>query len=333
MKKLPKVSLGHWPTPLHALPGLTEVLGGPSIYIKRDDLSGHALGGNKARKLEYIFANAQQQGVDTIITTGSSQSNFALQTAASARKFGMDIYCVLVKGVHPEIQGNLLLHHLLNSHIETFDVEDPIEMFTEIPQKMNELADDLRSSGKNPMVITAGGENAFGTAGWVYAVEEIANQLRDKEIRIDYIVLADGGLGTQAGLLLGLKHFLLPLKVIGISVLPKKEQAVNDMVSLANDTAKILNLNVQIKSEDILFFDDYIGDGYGIPTPACLEAIQIVAQTEGIFLDPVYTAKAMAGMIDLIQKGYFKKENHILFIHTGGVAATFAYQEEIINAK
>ncbi|MBN2395922.1 MAG: D-cysteine desulfhydrase family protein [Candidatus Atribacteria bacterium] len=333
MKKLSKISLGHWPTPLHFLPRLTDKLGGPSIYIKRDDLSGHALGGNKARKLEYIFANAYQQGIDTIITSGSSQSNFALQTAAAARKLGMDAYCVLVKGVHVEIQGNLLLHHILDSHIRILDVQDPSEMFTKMPKIMNELADELRNKGKTPMVITAGGENPIGTAGWVYAVEEIAQQLKEKAIHIDSIILADGGLGTQSGLILGLKYFHLPLKVIGISVLPHKKQALQEIISLTNETAALLELDVQIMPEDIIFFDDYIGEGYGIPTSGCIQAIRLVAQTEGIFLDPVYTGKAFAGLIDLIGKGYFKKDEKILFIHTGGIAANFAYYEELIKMK
>ena len=329
--KLPRVALGNWPTPVHELPHLSATLGGPRIFIKRDDLAGLALGGNKCRKLEYVLADAQKKGFDTLITSGSSQSNFALQMASAARKLGMDPYLVLVKGVHVETQGNLLLHNILNSTVTILEVSDPSEMFTTMPEKMNELADQLRSEGRKPLVIPAGAFMPLGTAGWVSAAEEMSQQLKDQGITAHYVVLANGSGGTQAGLTLGFKKLKLPLEVIGMSVLNEKTEATNLVVSQSNETAMLLNLDVAITSDEIMVYDDYIGQGYGIPTKECIEAIRVVAQSEAIFLDPVYTGKAMSGLIDLISKGHFSREDIVLFVHTGGVAADFAYSKELTS--
>lgn len=329
MVKLPRVALGHWPTPLHELPHLSAALGGPRIFVKRDDLSGLALGGNKCRKLEYVLADALKNGVDTLITSGSSQSNHALQTAAAARKLGMEAYLVLVKGMHVETQGNLLLQNILNSTVNIVEVADPSEMFTTMPRKMNELADELRSKGRTPLVIPAGAEFPLGTVGWVDAAEEIGRQLKDQEIDAQYVVLAHSGGGTQAGLVLGFKQLKLPLNVVGISTMYQKSAAVNEVVTLANDTARLLGFDVTITPDEVTLYDDYIGEGYGIPTEGCIEAIRLVAQTEAIFLDPVYSAKAMAGFVDLIRKGEFTSRDTVLFIHTGGVPALFAYHQEL----
>lgn len=327
--QLPRISLGYWPTPLHELPHLSATLGGPRIFIKRDDLTGLALGGNKCRKLEYVLADAKQRGIDTLITSGSSQSNFALQMAAAASKLGMEPYLVLVKGEHVETQGNLLLHNILNSTVTILEVNDPSEMFTTMPKKMNELADKLRSKGRNPLVIPAGAFIPLGTAGWVNAAEEISQQLQDQKINVHHGVLANGSGGTQAGLTLGFKHLTLPLETIGISVLNEKDEAKNIVLNQITETAKLLNLDKTITLDEITIYDDYIGQGYGIPTKECIEAIRLVAKAEAIFLDPVYTGKAMSGLIDLIKKGHFSKKDTVLFIHTGGVAADFAYSEEL----
>lgn len=327
--KLPQVALGHWPTPLHELLHLSDTLGGPRIFVKRDDLTGLALGGNKCRKLEYVLGDAKQRGIDTLITSGSSQSNFALQMAAAARMLEMEPYLLLVKGAHVETQGNLLLHNILNSVVNILDIVDPGEMFTTMPKKMNELADELRSQGRNPLVIPAGASNPLGTAGWVDAAEEIGQQLEDQKIDVQHVLLANGGGGTQAGLVLGFKYLKLPLNVIGISVLNEKTKAINAVVTQVNETAKLLGLNVVVTPEEVTVYDDYVGQGYGIPTKECIEAIKMVAQTEAIFLDPIYTGKAIAGLTDLINRGYLSKKDTVLFIHTGGVAADFAYNEEL----
>jgi len=327
--KLPRVSLGNYPTPLMEARHLSAVLGGPRIIIKRDDLTGLALGGNKCRKLEYVLADAQQRGIDTLITSGSSQSNHALQTAAAGRKLGMETYLLLVKGVHVETQGNLLLHNILNSAVNIFDVADPGEMFTTMLKKMNELADELRSKGRNPLVIPAGADVPLGTAGWVNAAEEISQQLKAQKIDAQYVVLAHGGGGTQAGLVLGFKQLKLPLNVVGISVMYKKGKAIDEVVTLVNETAKLLALDVAVTPDEVTLYDDYLGQGYGIITDGCIEAIRLVAQTEGIFLDPVYTGKTMAGLIDLIRKGQFTPKDTVVFVHTGGLPAVFAYHQEL----
>ena len=328
--KLPRVSLGNYPTPLMEACHLSATLGGPRIIIKRDDLTGLALGGNKCRKLEFVMADAQQRGIDTVITTGSSQSNHALQTAAAGRKLGMETYLLLVKGVHVETQGNLLLHNILHSAVNILDVADPSEIFTTMLEKMNELADELRSKGRNPLVIPAGAEVPLGTAGWVNAAEEIGQQLKEQKIDAQYVVLALGGGGTQAGLVLGFKQLKLPINVIGISVFHKKKsKAIYEVVTMVNETAKLLALDVAVTPDEVTVYDDYIGQGYGIITDDCIEAIRLVAQTEGIFLDPVYTGKAMAGLIDLIRKGQFTSKDTVVFVHTGGLPAVFAYHQEI----
>ena len=330
--KLPRIVLGRWPTPMHELPHLSSTLGGPRIFVKRDDLSGLAMGGNKCRKLEYVLADAQQKGADTLITTGSSQSNHALQTAAAARKLGMETYLILVKGVHVETQGNLLLHNILNSTVKILEVADPSEMFTTMLKKMNELADELRRKGRTPLVIPAGAEYPLGTVGWVSAAEEIGRQLKEQKGDVQYVVLAHGGGGTQAGLVLGFKQLRLPLNVVGIStVYQKKNAAISEVVTLANDTARLLGFDVATTPDEVTVYDDYIGEGYGIPTEGCIEAIRLVAQTEAIFLDPVYSAKAMAGLIDLIRKGQFTSKDSVLFIHTGGLPAMFAYHQELVR--
>ena len=327
--RLPRISLGNYPTPLMEACHLSAALGGPRIIIKRDDLTGLALGGNKCRKLEYVLADAQQRGIDTLITTGSSQSNHALQTAAAGRKLGMETYLVLAKGVHVETQGNLLLHNILHSAVNILDVADPSEIFTTLLKKMNELADELRSKGRNPLVIPAGAEVPLGTAGWVNAAEEIGQQLKNQKIDVQYVVLALGGGGTQAGLVLGFKQLKLPLDVVGISVLYKKGKAIDEVVTLVNETAKLLALDVAVTPDEVTVYDDYIGQDYGIITDDCIEAIRLVAQTEGIFLDPVYTGKAMAGLIDLIRKGQFTPKDTVVFVHTGGLPAVFAYHQEL----
>jgi len=327
--KLPRVNLGHWPTPLHELPRLSATLGGPRIFVKREDMTGLALSGNKFRKLEYVLADAKQRGIDTIITCGSLQSNSALETAAAARKLEMEPYLVLFKGVHTEIQGNLLLANILNSTIDILEIANPCEMFTVLPEKMNVVADELRGQGRNPLVIPAGVLTPLGTAGWVNGAEEIGQQLREQKIDAQYVVLANGSGGTQAGLVLGFKYLKLPLNVIGISVLNEKTEAIDVVVTQVNETAKLLGLDIAITPDEVTVYDDYIGRGYGIPTDKGIEAIKLVAQTEAIFLDPVYTGKAMSGLIDLIYRGYFTKKDTVLFIQTGGVAADFAYSVEL----
>ncbi|MFC1912437.1 D-cysteine desulfhydrase family protein [Chloroflexota bacterium] len=336
--KLPRIALGNFPTPLVDASNLSATLDGPHILIKRDDLTGLAFGGNKCRKLEFVMAEAQQKRIDTLITTGGTQSNFAIQMAIAARKLEMEAYLVLFKGVHVEKQGNLLLNNIVNSNIRLFETSD-ISKDTRSPDqdvfgsdmmaKLNTISEELRKKGRKPMIIPAGAYNPVGTTGWVDAVDEIWQQLQAQKIDAKYLVVASGSSGTQAGLTLGVKYLKLPIKVIGFSVSSNKERTIGRVVSMANETAKFLGMDVVVTPEDVIAYDDYIGEGYGIITDCCLRAIKLVAKTEGIFLDPVYTGKSMAGLIDLIEKGYFKASDNIVFIHTGGVAALFAYHREI----
>ena len=328
--KLPRVPLGSYPTPLVEAPNLSAALGGPRILIKRDDLTGLALGGNKCRKLEFVMADARQKGFDALVTTGGSQSNFALQLATAARKLGMDFYLVLVKGVHIEKQGNLLLDDIVDSKIKLVEASDIEDIFgPAMLAKMNEAADELKKKGRKPLVVPAGAYNPVGTTGWVDAADEIWRQLQAQKIKAQYLVVANGSSGTQAGLTLGVKYLRLPLGVIGFSISNPKERAVNGVVNMANETAKFLGIDVTIAPDEVMVNDDYIGEGYGLVTEGCRQAIKLVAQTEGIFLDPVYTGKAMAGLIDFIKKEYFKSTDTVVFVHTGGIPALFAYNKEI----
>ena len=333
--KLPYISLGSYPTPLVEAPNLSAALGGPRILIKRDDLSGLALGGNKCRKLEFVMADARQKGIDALVTTGSSQSNFALQMAVAARKLGMKAYLVLVKGVHIENQGNLLLDSIVDADVRLVDpaeITDDAGIFgPTIMGKMEAVADELRKKGLHPMVIPAGAHKPEGTVGWVNAADEIGQQLQAQNIKAQYLVVTCGSSGTQAGLALGVKYLKLPMEVMGFSISSPKERSINMVTDMANETAKLLGLDVTISSDEVKVNDDYIGEGYGIVTEAGLKAIKLVAQTEGIFLDPVYTGKAMSGLMDFIKKGRFKSTDTIVFVHTGGVAALFAYDREIVG--
>jgi len=300
--KLPRISLGNYPTPLTEAHHLSAALGGPRIIIKRDDLTGLALGGNKCRKLEFVMA---------------------------ARKLDMEAYLVLFKGVHPETQGNLLLHDILDSKVRIIELDLSELLGGTIMVKMNALADELSQQGRHPLVIPAGAHTPIGTTGWVNAADEIWQQLQAQNIDARYLVVTNGSSGTQAGLELGVKYLKLPLKVIGISVFNKAANAINEVVNMANETAKFLNLDLAFTPDEITVYDDYIGEGYGITTDGCIQAIRLVAQTEGIFLDPVYTGKAMAGFIDLIHKGKFTAKDTVVFIHSGGIPALFAYDKEI----
>jgi 1-aminocyclopropane-1-carboxylate deaminase/D-cysteine desulfhydrase-like pyridoxal-dependent ACC family enzyme len=234
---------------------------------------------------------------------------------------------VLFKGQHPEVQGNLLLDQLLDAEVRIMDVT--LTELNKISEAMEQLADELRKKGRNPYVVPPGGDMPLGTVGYVIAAREISRQLTDLGLTANYLVVANGGGGTQAGLALGAKYYKLPFRVIGCSVALAKEVCQYLCAELCNNTAKMLGLGITMSLDEFTVFDDYIGDGYGIPGKACTDAIRLVAKTEGIFLDPVYTGKAMAGLLDLIHKGKFASSDTVIFIHTGGLPALFAYSEEV----
>ncbi|HEX76835.1 MAG TPA: D-cysteine desulfhydrase family protein [Dehalococcoidia bacterium] len=333
VEKLPRIRLGLYPTPLTEARHLSSILGGPRIFIKREDLSGLALGGNKCRKLEFILAEAKKRGANAAISTASSQSNFCLQLAAAARRLGMKPSFVLIKGVHIETQGNLLLHNILDSDVEILELTDIRDAFGDIvSEKMERVADDLRARGYNPFIMrhTIPDISAIlGAVAWVDAADELITQLKEQNIDAQYVVLANGGGGTQAGLALGSKYLGASYEVMGISVFNHTDAAVAAVIKNTDAVSDFLGLGVRVVPDELEINDSYIGEGYGIPTKECIDAIKLVAQTEGIFLDPVYTGKAMAGLIDLVKRGRFKSTDTIVFIHTGGIPALFAYHQEI----
>ncbi len=317
--KLPRKRIAALPTPLYELKSLSKKLGGPRIFIKRDDLTGLAFGGNKARKLEFIFGDAIEKGADTVLTIGALQSNHARMTAAAAAQFGFRSVLFL-RGKEPSTyKANLLLDRLLGAEIEFIDTDDR----KEIMQRMEEAAQQYKEEGCNPYIIAAGGSTPIGCIGYYVAMTEILTQVNELGIRIDHLLLSSGGGGTSAGIVLGAKALNFALNVIGISVSQSTDYVIERVCQLAAETAAKIGQQLSFSPSDIEVYDRYVGAGYAIPTPEGLAAIRLVAQTEGILLDPVYTGKAMAGLIDLVSNGRFQRDEIVLFVHTGGMPALF----------
>ena len=333
IEKLPRVSLGFYPTPITNAAHLSSQLKGPAIFIKRDDLSGLALGGNKCRKLEFILAEAQRQGATVVISTASSQSNFCLQLAAAGRKLGMKPAFALIKGVHTETQGNLLLHNILGSEVEILEVADMnLLKGSFITDKWDEMAAKLKAKGEKPFIMRHAIPDIsalLGVVGWVNAADEMDRQFKALGIAPDYVALANGGGGTQAGLELGARYLGAKWKVVGFPVLNNKAAAAQTTAEQVNAVSEFLGLGIKVSPDELEIHDEYLGKGYGIPTEKGIEAMRTVAMAEAIFLDPVYTSKAMSGFIDLVQRGRFKPSDTVVFVHTGGIAATFAYHKEV----
>ena len=323
-ENLKRVSLGFFPTPLHTLPRLTDKLGGPQLYIKRDDQTGLATGGNKTRKLEFLVADALDQGADTLITGGAPQSNHARQTAAAAARMGMR--CVLVlRGKSPAArQGNLLLDEMLGAEIRWAEKNA-------MPAAMEAIAVELQEQKRTPYIIPYGGSNPVGATGYVAAMEELMEQAQQMNLRFDRIVFASSSSGTQGGLVVGGKALGHTGQVLGISVDEKREDLQAKVVTLANELAAHLKLNLQFAPGEIAVNADYLGAGYGIMGEPERMAIRLMAETEGLLLDPVYTGRAFAGLIDLIRKGVFRRSETVLFWHTGGTPALFAYASELVR--
>ena len=331
LSRFPRVSLGHLHTPLEFLPSLTRVLGGPDIYIKRDDCTGLATGGNKTRKLEFLMAEAMEQNADTVVTQGATQSNHARQTAAAAAKLGMKCEILLERRVETmdadyETTGNVLLDTLHGANYQFrpngTDMNAEVEAFGE----------KLRSQGRNVYAIPGGGSNTTGALGYVNAALELLTQANDMNLSINHVVHATGSTGTQAGLLVGLEGSNSAIPVYGISVRSNKAVQEENVHKLAQTTAKKVGVKGGISRERVVANSDYVGPGYGQPTDGMREAVTMLAQTEAILLDPVYSGKGMAGLIDLIRKGHFKKGENVIFIHTGGAVALFAYQSVFTTA-
>jgi len=323
-----KIPLATLPTPLEPLPALTRALGGPEIWVKRDDCTGLAGGGNKARKLEYLLAEALSLGADTIVTAGGIQSNHARQTAAAAARLGLRCILVLtdsVPGRSPAYHrnGNLLLDRLFGAEIRFFDGD------TDPDRVMAEIAASCEAEGGRPYVIPVGGSNAVGAKAYVAAADEAYEQATALGLSFSHVVLTTGSGGTHAGLALGYAARDPDLRVLGISVSRAYEAAVQRVQDLVEKTAASLGTD---RLPEILIDDRFVGPGYGQPTPAMVEAVGLAARSEGLLLDPVYTGKAMAGLIALVREGRFTAADRILFWHTGGSIGLFAYEEVFAKA-
>jgi L-cysteate sulfo-lyase len=317
--------LAQLPTPLEDLPHLTALLGGPRLLVKRDDQTGLAFGGNKARKLEFLIADALAKGADTIVTAGAAQSNHCRQTAAAARR--ANLRCILVLGgQEPAVpNGNLLLDQLLGAEIHWTGMERRGE-------RMHEIAELLREQGSTPYLIPYGGSNGVGAQGYVEAMRELVRQTADCGVQIDVVVFASSSGGTQAGLVLGAKITGFKGSILGISI-DKGERGADhfekEMAEIASSTAKVMRLGGSISESDFTVLYDYLGAGYGIVGDLEREAIQLAAFHEGLILDPVYTGRAFGALLALVRTGRFAKDANVLFWHTGGGPALFAYASDL----
>lgn len=327
LARFPRLSLGHFPTPLEPLENLSALLGGPKIWIKRDDATGLATGGNKTRKLEFLLADALAKNADVIITQGATQSNHVRQTIAGAAKLGLVSKVLLEKrvtdfGEDYQRSGNILLDELLGGEIVAH-----LPGGTDMQKAMEEYAEQLREQGHRPYVIPGGGSNAIGALGYVACAEELLFQSSQLRLRIDHVVHATGSTGTQAGLVAGFTATNSHVPVLGISVRAPKAKQEENVWNLASRTRELLGVTGDLPREAVAANSDYVGDGYGLPTEGMLEALTLFARHEGILLDPVYSGKGAAGLIDLIRKGYFTHDENVVFIHTGGSAGLFGYRQ------
>jgi D-cysteine desulfhydrase family pyridoxal phosphate-dependent enzyme len=324
LEEIQRVPLVHEPTPLHLLPRLSAALGGIQVWCKRDDLTRLALGGNKLRKLEFLLQDALAQGADTVITTGAVQSNHARLTAAAASSLGLRAVLVLGGPLVGEGQGNLLLDDLVGADVrfrswQTWEEANVI---------LEGVAAELREAGRRPYVIPMGGTNALGVLGYVLAARELAHQTEGQSVRA--VVCATSSGGTQAGLALGKCLFDLPFEVIGISVSEPASKMAAQVAHYASESAALIGA-APVPASAITVLDDYIGAGYGRLDQRTADAIRMVASLEGVLLDPVYTGKAMAGLLDLAQRHRWNAGDVVVFLHTGGIPALFAYWDALAS--
>ncbi|MGH1357888.1 MAG: D-cysteine desulfhydrase [Burkholderiaceae bacterium] len=320
-----RIKLAHLPTPLERLDSLTRLLGGPEIWIKRDDCTGLASGGNKTRKLEFLAADAIARGADTLVTQGATQSNHVRQTAAAACKLGLKSYALLEQrvtnlGTGYETSGNVLFDDILNCNYQFRPAG------TDMNGQALELTAQLKQDGHKPYFIPGGGSNPIGALGYANAAAEIVTQADELGLKIDRIIHATGSAGTQAGLLAGLFSINAPIQVTGISVRACSNDQVDKVHQLAEQTIELIGARGLLPREQVQVHDDYVGAGYGQPTEEMISAITVLAAHEGIFLDPVYSGKGLAGMIDLIDRGVIGAEEKVVFLHTGGSIGLFAYE-------
>lgn len=329
LSRFPRVKLAHLPTPLEHLPRLSQALGGPAIYVKRDDCTGLASGGNKTRKLEFLMAEALQQGADTVITQGAVQSNHARQTAAAAAKLGLRCELLFENRIaDPDPgylnSGNVFLDRMFDAAIHHFPKG------TDMNAAMAERARELETEGRRCYVIPGGGSNPTGALGYVNCALELVNQANDMQVRVDRIIHATGSAGTQAGLVAGLKAMHAGIPVLGIGVNAPRDVQEQRVFDLACATAELVGAAGCVTRQDVVANCDYIGAGYGVPTSSMRQALLELARSEGLLFDPVYSGKALAGMLDLVRRGELSADDTIVFLHTGGSAALFGYLDAIL---
>jgi len=314
MPSIPRLHFAHLPTPIEELPRLSASLGGPRLLVKRDDQTGLAFGGNKTRKLEFLVAEAQEQGAKMMISAGAIQSNHCRQTAAAAARYGMECTLVLTGEMPAKPTANILLDQLFGARIvNVLDRKDRDRI-------LQETFDNATVEGKKPYLVPYGGSSSTGALGYAFAMEELMQQ----NVRADWIVFGTSSGGTHAGLVLGQRVFGFKGKVLGISIDEPVEWLQKNVSALASSASERLGQRISFAPADVLANADYCRAGYGVLTEAEREAVHLFASLEGLLLDPVYTGRAAAGMIDLIRNGFFKKDETVLFWHTGGQPALFA---------
>jgi L-cysteate sulfo-lyase len=325
LARFPRLHITHAPTPLEPMLRLTELLGGPNLWVKRDDCTGLASGGNKTRKLEYLMAEALVQKADIVLTQGATQSNHARQTAAIAAKLGIDCEILLedrtqIAASDYRESGNVLLDRLLGAALRHYPGG------TDMEAQLAARAEELRAQGRRPYAIPGGGSNPIGALGYVTCALELVEQANHLGLDIECVVHATGSAGTQAGLVAGLEGCRSGIPVLGIGVRAPRAPQEEKVFALAQRTAELLGVPGAVARESVVANCDYVGAGYGLPTDGMLEALKLAARTEGLLLDPVYSGKGMAGLIDLIRKGQFRKGQNVVFVHTGGAVGLFGYQ-------
>ena len=328
LERLPRVRLAHLPTPFEPLERLSAALagpgGGPDIWIKRDDCTGLATGGNKARKLEYLMGAALECGAEAVATQGATQSNHARQTAAAAARLGMECHVLLedrtgfADAAYNE-NGNVLLDRLCGAVVHRCPARDDMEA------ALAELVDSLPGGAARVYAIPGGGSNAIGACGYANAAAELVAQAKTAGLGVDAIVLASGSAGTHAGMVTGLLGAGSRIPVYGVSVRAESAPQEAKVLGLAHETAAHIGLHAQVEAADIRVDDRFVGPGYGVPAESTVEAVRTMAELEGILLDPVYTGKTFAGLLGMIREDAFRSGERVVFLHTGGSSALFAY--------
>ncbi|MHB0868680.1 MAG: pyridoxal-phosphate dependent enzyme [Chloroflexota bacterium] len=324
----PRVQLAFLPTPLHEMPRLTRELGGARILVKRDDLTGLALGGNKSRVLEFVMGDALQSGATTIVAAAYAQSNYCRQAAAAAAQLGLGCHLVLRAGIKSDRwQGNLLLDKLLGAQIHLISVDSSAEILAAAEQ----LTERLRAEGEKPYLVTLNRRAQVRAAiAYIGGFLELQRQLREIGVKPDRIYLSSSG-NSYAGMLLAAKATGFPTKIVGVSPEGTTPERSARSIAIANDAAAALGLGVRLSEEDGCLEDSFLGPSYGIPTPGSVEAVQLLARLEGILVDPIYTGKGLAGLISHVRSGVVGRDETVVFVHTGGVPGIFAFAEELVG--